>query len=60
MWTPQTEVLFDVRVVDTNARSYGNRTPLAILTTAEREKKVKYMAACEEFKMIDEVVPHVR
>ena len=35
VWQPQVDVLFDVRVVDTNAPF---RTPLAVLRTAESEK----------------------
>ena len=46
VWVPQSEALFDVRVVDTDARSYLNRSPLAVLSTAEGEKKRKYHQAC--------------
>ena len=28
VWQPQTEALFDIRVVDTDARSYCGRTPV--------------------------------
>ncbi len=48
VWIPQAEALFDVRVVDTDAPSYSNRTPKDVLQTAEREKKAKYSKACEE------------
>ena len=47
-WTPQTEALFDIRVIDTDAQSYRHQIPLQVLTTAEREKKNKYSATCEE------------
>ena len=46
VWQPQTEALFDIRVVDTDARSYCARTPHAVLCSAEAEKKRKYMQAC--------------
>ena len=48
VWVPQSEALFDVRVVDTDARSYENQTPIDILSQAEKEKNKKYLAACEE------------
>ena len=32
--------LFDIRVVDTDAPSYDNRSPSEVLKTAEREKKL--------------------
>ena len=47
VWVPQAEVLFDIRVVDTDARSYRNRTPLAVLCSAEHHKKLKYSQACQ-------------
>jgi len=37
VWQPQTEALFDIRVVDTDARSYCGRTPTAVLCSAEVE-----------------------
>ena len=45
---PQTEALFDIRVIDTDAQSYCNRTPREVLHAAEKEKKSKYATACEE------------
>lgn len=39
VWTPQTEVLFDIHVADTDARSYLNQTPLNVLTNAEKKKE---------------------
>ena len=47
VWQPQTEALFDIRVVDTDARSYCGRTPSAVLCSAEAEKKRKYSLACQ-------------
>ena len=48
VWVPQSEVLFDVRIIDTDARSYLNRSPLDVLSAAEEEKKRKYHQACIE------------
>ena len=42
VWSPQTEALFDVRIVDTDARSYGDLSPTVVLGNAEKEKKDKY------------------
>ena len=38
IWQPQTEALFDILVVDTDALSYIKRTVEAVLQTAEQEK----------------------
>ena len=46
VWVPQAEALFDVRVVDTDAQSYLDRSPLDVLSIAESEKKRKYHQAC--------------
>ena len=48
VWYPQEPASFDIRVVDTDASSYLNRTPMAILKSAETEKKTKYHEACTE------------
>ena len=48
VWFSQTEALFDIRVVDTDAQSYVNRSPKEVLGTAEKDKKAKYSVACEE------------
>ena len=48
IWVPQSEALFDVRIIDTDARSYLNRSPLYVLSAAEEEKKRKYHQACIE------------
>ena len=48
VWEPQTEALFDIRVVDTDAQSYRARTPCDVLGTAEAEKKRKYLQACQD------------
>lgn len=48
VWQPQVTALFDVRVIDTDAPSYINKSPINVLKTAEREKKMKYGRACED------------
>ena len=47
-WEPQTEALFDIRVVDTDAQSYCADTPHDVLSTANGEKKCKYLQACQD------------
>ena len=47
MWQPQTVVLFDIRVVDTDSPSYVNPPVEAVLSSAEAEKKVKYSKVAE-------------
>ena len=49
---PQVEVLFDIRVIDTDAKSFGNFAPFDVLTRAEKEKNVKYTLACEERRAV--------
>ena len=41
VWSPQTEALFDIRVIDTDVRSYSNQLPKDVLRSAENEKKKK-------------------
>ena len=48
VWEPQTEALFDIRVVDTDARSYRACSPRDVLGSAEVEKKRKYLQACQD------------
>ena len=45
VWQPQTEALFDIRVIDTDAQSHAERSVEAVLTSAEKEKKRKYNEA---------------
>ena len=47
VWKPQAMALFDICVVDTNAKSYLSHSPIAVLASAETEKK-KYCGACTE------------
>ena len=48
VWEPQTKALFDIRVVDTDARSYRACSPHDVLGLAEVEKKHKYLQACQD------------
>ena len=50
VWIPQSEALFDIRVVETDAQSYWNRTPLAVLSSAECDKKKKHSQACQDWR----------
>jgi len=38
VWSPQSKVLFDIRVCNTDTQSYLNHTPASILLRAECEK----------------------
>ena len=46
VWQPQVDVLFDVRVMDTDAPSYCDCSPQAVLGSAEAEKKRKHLEPC--------------
>jgi len=48
VWEPQTEALFDIRVVDTDARSYRAHSPHDVLSSAEGEKKCKNLQAYQD------------
>ena len=48
IWEPQTKALFDITVVDTDARSYHACSPHDVFRLAEVEKKCKYMQACQD------------
>ena len=47
VWQTQVTALFDVRVIDTDAKSYVGCTPQSVLKKPRR-KKYKYLNACEE------------
>ena len=47
VWQPQVEVLFDIQVVDTNAPSYRQCTPAAVLDSGAVERRV-YHSAVED------------
>jgi len=48
VWEPQTKALFDIRVVDTDAQSYCAHSPCDVLSSAEGEKKCRYLQACQD------------
>ena len=52
VWEPQTEALFDIRVVDTDVRSYLARSPRVVLCSTEGEKKHKYLQASQNRRAI--------
>ena len=47
LWQPQAVALLDVRVVDTDAPSHIHRNTVAVLSSAEEEKKRKYNSAAK-------------
>ena len=47
-WARSTDCIVDVRVTDTDAKSYRNKTPAKVLAMQEEEKKRKYSQACRE------------
>ncbi len=48
VWNPQTEALFDFRVVNTDAQSYVSRSVAAVLESTAKAKKAKHRQACVE------------
>ena len=48
VWEAQTEALFDIRMIGTDAGSYCAGSPKDVLGTAEGEKKRKYLQACQD------------
>ena len=47
-WERGTDCIVDVRVTDTDAKSYRHRDPDKVIATQEKEKKRKYLEACLE------------
>ncbi len=47
-WKRGRTAIFDIRICDTDAKSYGNTSSAKVLAQAEKEKKRKYEAACLE------------
>ena len=47
VWVPQAEALFGICIV---VWSYHDHTPLAVLCSAEHNKKLKYSQACQDRK----------
>jgi hypothetical protein len=45
-WARGTDCILDVRVTDTDAKSYCKRPPAKVLGTQEKEKKRKYLENC--------------
>lgn len=45
-WDPATDLIVDVRITDTDAKSYKSRAPAKVLESQEREKKKKYLEPC--------------
>eukprot|EP00923_Selenidium_pygospionis_P029694 GHVN01052882.1.p2 GENE.GHVN01052882.1~~GHVN01052882.1.p2 ORF type:complete len:148 (-),score=27.66 GHVN01052882.1:249-692(-) len=48
VWEPQEVALLDIRVTDTDATSYLNRTTQQILSEQEREKKTMFAEECRK------------
>ena len=46
LWEKGTDCIIDVRITDTDAKSYISRDPLAILAQHEKAKKKKYLQPC--------------
>ncbi len=47
-WARSTDCIMDVRVTDTDAKSYRHKDPAKVLITQEKERKGKYLEACLE------------
>jgi hypothetical protein len=47
-WARGTDCILDVRVTDSDAKSYCKRDPAKVLESQEKEKKRKYLEACLE------------
>ena len=50
-WSRGTTAIFDIRVTDTDARSYRTQDPKKVLKKQEKDKKDKYGEACKEANM---------
>ena len=51
VWQLQVEVLFDIRVIDTDTPSYRRHSPVSILDSGAFEKKRVYCSAVEDRKV---------
>jgi hypothetical protein len=47
-WSRGMTTIFDIRVTDTDARSFRNTDPTKVLEKQAKEKKDKYLDACSE------------
>lgn len=48
VWNPQTDVLLDFKIVNTDAQSYVNRPVKSVLESAAAAKKTKHKQACAD------------
>ena len=48
VWSPLETASFDIRVTDTEAKSYSNRNPEHVLESCADERRRKYSEACHE------------
>jgi len=48
VWQPQAEVLFNIRMTDTDTQSYQSHTPQSVLASTEKDKKRKYSDSCAD------------
>jgi hypothetical protein len=49
-WQRGCNCIFDVRIMDTEARSHRNKDPAKVLELQEKEKKGKYLQTCHELR----------
>ena len=49
-WQRGRPAIFDIRITDTQARSYRNKNPKKVLAAQEKEKKDKYLKTCHEMR----------
>ena len=49
-WKHGRQAVFDIRVTDTEARSYRHKDPVKVLADHEQEKKRKYLRPCLELR----------
>ena len=48
LWERGTDGLIDIQIVNTDSRSHRNRSPEAVLKTAERNNKKKHLNHCQQ------------
>ena len=47
-WARSTDCIINVRIIDTDTKSYRNNNPAKVLAMQEDKKKRKYLQACKE------------